>query len=169
MASYSSIFPLVAIIFTFIVNSQQCTDPQIISTTYTTQDATILKQVAFISNFQVKCKKGEAGNLYASFKDTISPVASVDSGKYQISWTEDIKTAKTGDTLVKVYDESGYIALRKAMRAGEDVSGVGVFARIVVHHRGTYGGPWISCELLAAAFSIAIAYVAVHFRTKLLN
>uniref|UniRef100_A0A6P7FCI1 Translocon-associated protein subunit delta n=1 Tax=Diabrotica virgifera virgifera TaxID=50390 RepID=A0A6P7FCI1_DIAVI len=90
--------------------------------------------------------------------------------KYQISWTEDVKTATTGNIAIKIYNEiDGYIALKKAVRAGETFVHVPVFTTININHTGVYGGPWISCELLAAVFSIVVAYIAIHFRTKLLN
>ncbi|XP_072380322.1 translocon-associated protein subunit delta-like [Diabrotica undecimpunctata] len=151
------------------INGQHCDSPQVISTPYTTQDGTILKHVAYISNFFVKCKDGEPGHLYALLGEGLSPVASVGPNKYQISWTEDVKTAKTGNIAIKIYNETGYIALKKAVRAGETFAHVPVFTIININHTGVYGGPWISCELLAAVFSIVVAYIAIHFRTKLLN
>ncbi|CAH1971465.1 unnamed protein product [Acanthoscelides obtectus] len=149
--------------------AEHCQNPQIISTSYTTQDATILKHVAYIANFYVKCKKGEAGNLYAVLENNITPVASVGEGKYQVSWTEDIKTSKTGDITVNIYDEVGYSSVRKALRAGENLFTVPVFAKIVINHPGVYAGPWFSCEFLAVGFSVVIAYMAIHFRSKLLS
>ncbi|CAH1111931.1 unnamed protein product [Psylliodes chrysocephalus] len=159
---------LISLIF-IVTSAQNCYNPQIVSTSYTTQDATILKAVAFISNFYVKCETGDPGHFYAWLGETITPVASVGEGKYQISWTEEVKTAKTGIINVKVYNDTGYLALRKAIRAGEGNLNVPVFTTLKINHSGVYGGPWISCELLAAVFSIAVAYIAIHFRTKLLN
>lgn len=151
------------------VTGHDCQSPQLISTSYTTQDATVLKHVAYISSFYVKCKRGESGNLYALSGDTISPVASVGPGKYQLSWTEDIKTAKTGDLTLNIYNENGYAGIRKALRAGEDISTVPIFSQIKINHPGIYVGPWFSCECLAVSLAVVMAYIAVHFRTKLLN
>ncbi|XP_023026998.2 translocon-associated protein subunit delta [Leptinotarsa decemlineata] len=169
MSAMKSFSILVYFSLMFSVNGRECIDPKIISTSYYTRDATILKHVAYISNFHVKCRIGESGNLYALFGGEISPVASVGPGNYQISWTTDVKTALTNDVIINVYNESGYTAMRKAKRAGEDISFAPVFTRVTVNNRGLYVGPWISCELLAAVFSIVIAYIAIHFRTKLLS
>nr|CAI5838872.1 unnamed protein product [Callosobruchus analis] len=147
----------------------QCENPQIVSTSYTTQDATILKHVAYIANFHVECKKGDAGNLYALLDDSVTPIASVGKGKYQVSWTEDVKTAKTGEITINIYDETGYSSVRKAQRAGDNLSTVPVFAKIVINHPGVYAGPWFSCECLAVGFSVIVAYMAIHFRSKLLS
>lgn len=152
-----------------ITYAQQCQNAQVTSTSYTTQDATVLKHIAYISNFQIKCKRGDPGNLYALLGDVITPVASVGVGKYQISWTEDVKIARTGDIVIPVFNESGYSAAKKALRAGEDTGNVPTFTKIVINHPGIYVGPWISCEFLAVGFSVAIAYVAIHFRSKLLS
>ncbi|XP_056639986.1 translocon-associated protein subunit delta-like [Diorhabda sublineata] len=165
---YGVVVFLINLFFTS-VNADPCKNAQVISTSYTTKDATILKQVAFISSFYIKCDIGHSSYLYTVLGDVISPVASVGQGKYQISWTEDVKIAQTGDILVNVYNETGYSLLRKAIRNGETISNVPIFTRIKINHSGMYGGPWISGELVAAAFSITIAYIAIHFRMKLLS
>lgn len=159
---------LLLLVFHVII-TESCQHPHIVSTSYTTQDATILKHIAYIANFFVKCKKGEPGHLYAIFGDVIVPIASVGPGKYQVSWTEDVKTARTGDMTVNIYNETGYTAIRKALRASEDISNVPVFTKISINHPGVYVGPWISCEFLAVGFSVIIAYIAIHFRSKLLS
>lgn len=162
---------LISVTFSLIVSAyaQQCQNAQITSSSYTTQDATVVKHIAYISNFQIKCKRGDPGNLYALLGDMVAPVASVGVGKYQISWTEDVKTARTGDIVVPIFNETSYVAAKKALRAGEDITTIPTFTKIVINHPGIYVGPWISCEFLAVGFSVAIAYIAIHFRSKLLN
>lgn len=160
---FSVVFP-----FTF-VTANQCVEPQVSSNSYTTQDAFILREIAYVSNFNVKCKSGEASNLYALIGTTITPVAQVAAGLYEISWTEDVKGARTGNIVLNIYDENGYAALKKALRNNEDVSSVPVFTQVSVNHPGIYSGPWLSCEFLAVGSSIAVAYAAIHFRAKLLN
>lgn len=168
--SYTRAFPLICIIFSVgFVTSDQCSDPQVASNSYTTKDAFILREIAYVSNFHIKCKSGKLSNLYALIGNTIAPVAQVSSDLYEISWTEDIKGARTGNIPVNLYDENGYAALKKAFRNNEDISGIPVFAQVSVNHPGIYSGPWLSCEFLAVGFSIAVAYAAIHFRTKLLN
>ncbi|KAJ8980384.1 hypothetical protein NQ317_009378 [Molorchus minor] len=131
---YTTPILLAILTFTISVNGHQCQNPQIISTSYTTQDATVLKHIAYIANFYVKCNRGEPGNLYFLFGDVILPVAKVGPGKYQISWTEDLKTARTGNIELILFNENGYTTARKALRAGEDISAVPNFAKITINH-----------------------------------
>lgn len=152
-----------------IILADQCVDPQVSTNSYTTQDAFILREIAYVTSFNVKCKTGDPANLYALIGNAVSPVAQVASGTYEISWTEDVKSARTGNIPVSLYDENGYAALKKALRNNEDISSVPVFTEIFVNSPGVYSGPWLSCELLAVGFSIAVVYTAIHFRTKLLN
>lgn len=165
------LIPFLFCLFSYVqfLNADQCVNPQVSSKSYTTQEAFILREIAYVTNFNVKCKSGESSNLYALVGNTVTPVAQVTAGIYEISWTEDVKGAKSGNIPVKLYDESGYAALKKALRNNEDISIVPVFTEIIVNNPGIYSGPWLSCEFLAVGFSIAVAYAAIHFRTKLLS
>lgn len=146
-----------------------CVNPEITSTSYTTEDATILTHIAYISEFTVKCNSGLASNLYALMGETIQPVGVTGPSRYQISWTEDIKTARTGDITIKLYDEDGFAIWRKTQRTGGNLGEVTAFGSVIVNHPGTYKGPWISCECLAVAFSAVVCYYAIQFRAKLLS
>lgn len=86
-----------------------------------------------------------------------------------MSWTEDIKTAKSGERSIRVFDEDGFTALRKAIRAGEDISTVSSLFNVAVSHPGAFNGPWLKSEFLAAALSLVIAYLAISSRSKLLS
>lgn len=153
----------------FNVSADQCVGPKVSSNSYTTQDAFILREIAYVTNFQIECTTGKATNLYALIGNAVTPVAQVASGMYEISWSEDVKVAKTGQLSVKLYDENGYASLKKALRNSEDILSVPVFAEVLINSPGVYSGPWLSCEFLAVGFSIAVAYAAIHFRTKLLS
>lgn len=152
-----------------MLKADQCLGPQVISNSYTTQEAFILREIAYVTNFQINCISGEATNLYALIGNAITPVAQVAAGMYEISWSEEVKFAKTGQLSVNLYDENGYAALKKALRNNEDILSIPVFAEVIINSPGIYSGPWLSCEFLAVGFSIAVAYSAIHFRTKLLN
>ncbi|XP_028140133.1 translocon-associated protein subunit delta [Diabrotica virgifera virgifera] len=143
-----------------------CTNPEVSSKSFTTLDATIVTNIAYISEFSIKCGSGKLGNLYAALNGHISPVSLVGNDKFQVSWTEDIKTAKSGDRLIKLYDEEGYVAYKKASRANEDVSSVPSFADVVVTHSGAYNGPWLKSEFIATILSLIVAYVALASRAK---
>ena len=86
----------------------------------------------------------------------------------QVSWTEDIKRAYSGDYSVNLYDEDGYSAVRKAYRNGEDSSSVKPLAVVVVNNPGIYLGPYINSELLAVFLAAFVSYVAFSTKSKLL-
>ena len=67
---------------------------------------------------------------------------------------------------MRIFDEDGYAAARKALRAGEDLSSVPSVADLVVNHPGAYNGPWLKSELLATLVSLVVAYFAVSFKLK---
>lgn len=75
--------------------------------------------------------------------------------------------ARSGDKVVRIFDEEGYTALRKALRAGEDPSSVASLADVVVNHPGAYDGPWLKSELLATLVSLVVAYFALSFKLKI--
>lgn len=145
-----------------------CENPEIRSTSYTTQDATILTHIAYISEFTVKCESGSLSNLYALLGEAVQPVGMTGPNKFQISWTEEVKNARTGDVSIKIFDDDGYTLLRKAQRVGDDLNSVPQFGTITINHPGTYKGPWISCECVAVIFSLTVSYYAICFRSKLL-
>lgn len=85
-----------------------------------------------------------------------------------MSWTEDIKKAHSGDYSVKLYDEEGYSAIRKAYRNAEDPSSVKPLAVVVVNNPGVYVGPWINSEFLAVLLAALVSYTAFSAKSKLL-
>lgn len=86
-----------------------------------------------------------------------------------MSWTEEAKTARSGDKQIRLFDEEGYTAYRKAVRAGEDVSAVSSLFSVVVNHPGAFSGPWLKSEFIATVVSLVIAYFAIASRSKVLS
>lgn len=84
-----------------------------------------------------------------------------------MSWTEEIKTSSSGEHKVRIFDEEGFAALRKAQRAGESLSSVKELATVAVKHPGVYKGSYINSEMLATALVSVIAYVAFSTRSKI--
>jgi len=153
-----------------VVAAQGCQNPEVSVSTYTTTDATVVASIAFVAEFTVKCQNNVKNlNLYADVNDKLVIVTKSKEGdKYQVSWTEDPKKVSSGDHLVKIYDEQGYAALRKAQRSGEDTSSVPVLTTVAVNHSGTYNGPWFQSEFLASLTFIGLWYFAYHTKAKLL-
>lgn len=63
-----------------------CSDPTVESISFTTQDATIVSQIGFISEFSLKCsnKASESNLLFAEFDGKLSPVARIGSERFQV-------------------------------------------------------------------------------------
>nr|CAD7433960.1 unnamed protein product [Timema monikensis] len=124
---------------------------------YTTQDATVLTSIAFIADFTLKCGNGAKGiPLYAEIDGKTVPAARTGDDKYQVSWTEEVKKARSGDYNVNLFDDEGYAALRKAVRSGEDASTVKPLVTVVVNYPGAYQGPWVNSEFMAAVLSLLV-------------
>lgn len=67
--------------------SSACTDPKVTSKSFTTQDATIVAHIGFISEFEVICSSGQISSLYAELEDhSIVPVAVIGPNTYQVSF-----------------------------------------------------------------------------------
>lgn len=65
-----------------------CTNPTVESVkSFTTQDATIVSQIAFITEFTLKCnnKASETTQLFAEFDGKFSPVARIGIDQFQVS------------------------------------------------------------------------------------
>lgn len=65
-----------------------CTSPTVESvSSFTTQDATIVSQIAFITEFTLKCdnKASESSPLFAEIDGKLSPVSRIGTDKFQVS------------------------------------------------------------------------------------
>jgi len=149
---------------------EKCVNPTIQSDYYTTTDATIVSRIAALSVFTVNCKNNiDIPNLYVDIGGKIVPaIKSVDvRNKFQISWTEEPKKISSGTHTIKVYDEEGYAAVRKAQRNEEDSSAIPHLFVVEIYHSGTYNGPWFQSEFIAATASVLIWYWAYTAKSKL--
>ncbi|KAK4871664.1 hypothetical protein RN001_015788 [Aquatica leii] len=160
------------VIFSVIIYSgycNSCKNLEVTSKSFTTQDATIVTNIAYISEFTVKCSSGSLSHAYADVEGVIVPVFEVSPNTFQVSWTEDTKNARRGQINIRMFDEDGYTTLRKAIRAGEDISTVSPLFSVTVNHPGAFNGPWLKSEFLAVALSVIVAYLALSSRSKLLS
>ena len=77
-----------SILFSIIcasIRGDSCSDPKIISNSFTTQDATIVTSIAYVAEFSVQCDTGKLTNLYADVDGVVSPIASTSSDSFQVS------------------------------------------------------------------------------------
>ncbi|KAF4524276.1 hypothetical protein B566_EDAN012039 [Ephemera danica] len=147
-----------------------CGHPEVHANSYTTQDATVLTSIAYVVEFTLKCPnpiKGEM-SLYAEVHGKILPVATTDNS-YQVSWTEKVRKARKGDIAINLYDEEGYVALRKALRSGEEAAGsVKPLAVMTVSLPHVNRASWVKPEFIAAALTVVVCCLAFSAKSKLL-
>lgn len=62
-----------------------CVNPEVTSKGFTTQDATVVTNIAYVSEFTVKCSSGAITNLYADVAGNVVPVSVIGPNKYQVS------------------------------------------------------------------------------------
>lgn len=151
------------------VSATSCSSPTLSSTSFTTQDGTILTNIAYVSQFKLNCDGKPADiPLYAEVGGKpLSVVKSKETNEYVVSWLEETKKAPRGNFEIKVYDDEGYAALRKAQRNGEDTSSVAPLGVVILNHPGAYNGPWINSELAAVIVAFGVLYYALTTKTKL--
>lgn len=144
-------------------------EPQITPSYYTTSDAVISTETVFIVEISLTCKnRVQNMALYADVRGKQFPVTrGQDVGRYQVSWSLDHKSAHAGTYEVRFFDEESYSLLRKAQRNNEDISIIPPLFTVSVDHRGTWNGPWVSTEVLAAGIGLVIYYLAFSAKTHI--
>ncbi|KAL5234665.1 hypothetical protein ACI65C_002075 [Semiaphis heraclei] len=135
---------------------------------YTTSDAMIVTEAAFIAQVNAECEDSPS-NLYAEVEGRLLVAANAGPNKYQVSWLDDFKKARRGDYYVKFYDEAGYGQLRKLLRDGESTSSVTPVHSAYVRYPGAYKGVWVNSEFLAAIVSMVVLYFAYTFKSKIVS
>ncbi|XP_021079162.1 translocon-associated protein subunit delta isoform X3 [Mesocricetus auratus] len=128
-------------------SAETCLEPQINPSYYTTSDAVISTETVFIVEISLTCKnRVQNMALYADVGGKQFPVTrGQDVGRYQVSWSLEHKSAHAGTYEVRFFDEESYSLLRK----------------------GTWNGPWVSTEVLAAIIGIVIYYLAFNAKSHI--
>ena len=158
------------IFFTAAACAESCSNPKVDAISYTPSDAQVLSHIAFLTEFTLTCSNnGMMNNLYADVDGSLLPVMkSADGSKYLVSWTKEIKHAKTGDYSVNLYDDEGYASVKRILERGENPLNAKPVATIVVNYPGAYKGPWINSELLALTLAMLVFYLAFSSKAALL-
>lgn len=86
-----------------------------------------------------------------------------------MSWSEEIKNSRSGEHLIRLFDEDGFAALRKAQRSGESLDSVSPLTTVAVKHRGVYKGAWVNSEILFTGLIALTAYVAFSTKSKIVG
>eukprot|EP00794_Sanderia_malayensis_P006206 gene6206-6921_t len=159
------ILTLVSILCLCAATAQgHCQKPTISSETYSTSSVTLSSETVYVVDLKINCENADQEqNFYAEINGILSPVAksSSDSSKYQISWSSEHKKAVKGDITIKIYDEEGYSAYRKAQRAGDKQSSVSPVGSVVLNHKGARKeGLFVQTEFICTAVALLIWWVA---------
>lgn len=68
--------------------ASSCSSPTVESvSSFTTLDATIVSQIAFITEFSLKCSNKATSLLFAEYEGRVSPVVRIDEDQYQVMKT----------------------------------------------------------------------------------
>lgn len=76
-----TLFALISFVY-----CDKCSNIEVTSKSFTTQDATIVTNIAYISEFGVTCGSGSISHLYADLDGVILPVLVTGSNKYQVCY-----------------------------------------------------------------------------------
>lgn len=145
-----------------------CTSPKVSASSYTPGDSQVLNAIPYIAEFSLACSNGEKPVLYAMIEGALYPVTqALEGDNYQVSWVKDLRSAKTGDHSVALYDQEAYNVLSRALERGETATSEPI-ATIVVNYAGSYNGPLFNSEHFALALSALVFYLAFSSRSALL-
>merc|ERR1712055_375295 len=158
-----------------MVSAETCTSPSVSTDTYTSKYIALSTETAYVAEFSVACKEEDVKgfNLYAELEaGVLVPVAQVpETNSYQVSWVKDHKKAETGAIPIKMYDDEGFTAYRKAQRSeGGDASEVAPLFTITVEHPGaTKEGLFVQTEFIAVVGALLVWWCANSMRSQIME
>ncbi|CAG5130823.1 unnamed protein product [Candidula unifasciata] len=147
-----------------------CLAPVVKSQTYSTPEAVVSTDTVLIAEFTLTCKNNLKNiNLYADIGGrTIPATKTYEANKYQISISDEHKKLPPGTYEIRIFDEEGFAALRKAQRSGESTDSLKPLFTISLSHQGIWSGPVLQSEFVAAMTAIIVWWLAYTARGKLL-
>ena len=161
---------LAALALVSVAYGQNCANPIFSSVKHVvTRDTKLNTETAYTVEFQVDCGKA-LKNLpfYAQVNDQfISSTCDETGRKYQISWSENHKTASAGEIKLRIFNEDGFFNYKKAQRNNEDLSKIKEVHNISFEHQANYRGPYLQSELVAILFFGTIFYVAQSAKSSI--
>lgn len=89
MSSRALFLVVCAVLVAATFGSAVCKNPKVVTEYFTTGDATIVSHIALIGEFTVSCADPNADGLllFAEIDGHLTPIARIDSNKYQVSAT----------------------------------------------------------------------------------
>lgn len=169
-ATYKVLAILSFICLPIVTYGDTCLSPQVKSQTYSTPEAVVASETVLIMEFTLTCKNGLRNiNLYADIGGrTLPATKTADPNKYQISITDEHKKLPSGSYELRIFDEEGFAALRKAQRSGESTDSLKPLFTVTLKHPGIWSGPVVQSEFVAAMSAITVWWLAYRTRSKLL-
>ncbi|CAF1042695.1 unnamed protein product [Brachionus calyciflorus] len=149
---------------------QQCSQAKITDVKATTSENLKLNtETAYVVTFKAQCA-GNARNVpfYGEVNGNFLASSADASGEtYEISWSQPIEKATSGQISVRIFDEENYNAYRKAQRSNGDLSKVKELQTVTFYHQGSYKGPSVQSELLVTVLFGVVFYFAQTIRNKI--
>lgn len=89
MSSRTLFLAVCAVLLASAFGSTVCKNPKVVTEYFTTGDATIVSHIALIGEFTVSCADPNADGLplFAEIDGRLTPIARIDTNKYQVSAT----------------------------------------------------------------------------------
>nr|XP_042902681.1 translocon-associated protein subunit delta-like [Parasteatoda tepidariorum] len=139
-----------------------CENPTIDTKTYITNDGIIASEVVVVNEIAISCTPfvHELALYVEKSGKLIAAVKSSDNSKYQLSWTERGEQIFSGEHYIKVYDEKGYAALRKAHLYNKDTSNIPPAFLLSFYYSGIYNESMISSKSIVVVISMILCYLA---------
>ncbi|XP_033113990.1 translocon-associated protein subunit delta-like [Anneissia japonica] len=156
----------ILLVFPLLVSGQKCEGAKVKEKVYSTSDAVTSSQTVFSVEFKLDCKNN-AKNLFlnADVNGYQMPVGRTGDNQYQVSWLEEHSAAKAGQYDVKIFDEEGFSAMRKAQRDGKTDSKP--LVTIPVIHKGVSSGVWVRTEVVVTGASLFVWYMAYRAKSNI--
>ncbi|XP_074646073.1 translocon-associated protein subunit delta-like [Tubulanus polymorphus] len=161
----------IAILLPFMVSADTCLGPSVESTVFSTSEVSASSKTVVVIEFTLSCKNGLKNvNLYADINGrTLPATRAQEADKYQVSFSDEHEKLSAGRYDVRLFDEEGYAALRKAQRSGEDTSSVKPLFTIDANHQGVWKGPIVQSEFIAVCVAAVVWYFAFSAKSKIMS
>ncbi|CAG0885821.1 unnamed protein product [Cyprideis torosa] len=127
---------------------------------YASADTTVGSKVAHIVELEVDHASEPLYALMADGSVRALVKSALDSNLVVLSFSHDPSNVPQGKQIVKVLDEAGLAAHRRAQRSGEEGAEPNPVLTFPLEIQGGYSGPWANSEFIALLVSGLVFYVA---------